>query len=256
VKTIDTATIKHNIAELQQRIGAAARRAGRDQESITMIAVTKTIGVQLIEAAYGLGIRDFGENRVQEMRAKVEAMAADENLDPGLRQRAIAGPGSGGVRWHLIGHLQRNKAKVALSLFDQIQSIDSLELAETVNRLALNSGRLAPVLLEVNISQEPSKYGFNVNSLWTVFESLYGLPALDVRGLMTVAPFVDDPEQVRTVFRAVRQLRDDLEQRFPGASLPELSMGMTDDFEVAIEEGATIIRIGRALFGQRPTSSP
>lgn len=245
--------LRANLNNLLARIAASARRAGRSPDSVKLVAVTKTVDIDRIEEAYDLGIRDFGENRVQEARSKLDGIAADPSRGAGLRTRAEAGPGHGDVRWHMIGHLQRNKAAQAVSLFDTVESVDSLELAELLSRLALNSGRVLPVLLQVNVSQEPSKHGFSVAALWSAFESLVSLPAIDVRGLMTIAPMVANPERVRPVFRATRQLRDDLQGRFPGFPLPELSMGMTDDFEVAIEEGATIVRVGRVLFGQRST---
>lgn len=243
--------LERNLRQVQSRIEAAAVRSGRSPASITLVAVTKTVGAEHVEAASRLGIRDFGENRVQEARDKLAAIAQGASHTD-LRERATAGPGHGNIRWHMVGHLQRNKARLAIELFDVIQSVDSLELAELLSRLALNSGKVVPVLLQVNVSREATKFGFSVSELWSVFESVVGLPALDVRGLMTIAPLAPNAEQVRPVFAATRELRDELQRRFPGASLPELSMGMTDDFEVAIEEGATIIRVGRAIFGERP----
>ncbi len=243
--------LRLNLESVLARIGAAAARVGRPPGSVKLVAVTKTVPPERVEAAYELGVRSFGENRVQEARDKLSALASDPSCGAGLRERASAGPGRGDVRWHMVGHLQRNKVHLAITLFDVIESVDTLTLAETLNRLALNAGIVVPVLLQVNVSQEPSKHGFSVAELWSAFESVLGLPALNVRGLMTIAPIAPNPERVRPVFRATRQLKDELERRFPGASLPELSMGMTDDFEVAIEEGATIVRIGRAIFGQR-----
>ncbi|MGQ9675013.1 MAG: YggS family pyridoxal phosphate-dependent enzyme [Chloroflexota bacterium] len=243
--------LERNIRQVQSRIDAAARRSGRSPASITLVAVTKTVSPEQVDAASRLGIRDFGENRVQEARDKLAALAQGAPHSP-VRERALAGPGHGNIRWHMVGHLQSNKARLATELFDVIQSVDSLGLAELLSRLALNSGKVVPVLLQVNLSQEASKYGFSVPELWGVFENIVGLPALDVRGLMTIAPLAATPEQVRPVFAATRELRDELQRRFPGASLPELSMGMTNDFEVAIEEGATMVRIGRAIFGERP----
>ncbi len=243
--------LSENMEAVRARIAAATTRSGRAPGAVTLVAVTKTFGPERVDAAYRLGVRDFGENKVQEARQKLADIAADQTLSAPLRERAARGPGHGDVRWHMVGHLQSNKAKLAVSLFDVVQSVDSLELAELLNRLALNSGAILPVLLEVNVSHEASKSGFDVAELWSVFESILGLPALNVRGLMTIAPLADDPEKARPVFRATRELRDELESRYPGACLPELSMGMTDDFEVAIEEGATIVRVGRAIFGQR-----
>lgn len=244
-------TLRLNLESVRTRIEIAAARAGRSPDSVTLVAVTKTVPPEVVQAAYELGVRTFGENRVQEARDKLAAIGSSPAFSEGLRERASSGPGHGDVRWHMVGHLQRNKAHLAITLFDVIESVDSLALAETINRLALNTGIVVPVLLQVNVSQEPTKHGFSVAELWAAIESILGLPALSVRGLMTIAPIAPDPERVRPVFRATRLLRDELQHRFPGASLPELSMGMTDDFEVAIEEGATMVRIGRAIFGPR-----
>ena len=237
-------TIAHNLAAVRQRLAAAAQRAGRSSEEITLVAVTKTVPLPSILIAYELGLRDFGENRVQEAAAKI----------------AGARPQATDIRWHLVGHLQTNKAKAAVELFDCIQSVDSLHLAEALDRRAQAAGRLLPVLLEVNVSGEASKSGFAAagagpaawrEALLPAVERLLALPHLDVQGLMTIAPLVSDPEQARPYFRALRQLRDELQRRFPQTNWRHLSMGMTDDFEVAIEEGATMVRLGRAIFGER-----
>ncbi len=189
--------------------------------------MTKGHGVDAIEEAYAAGLRDFGENRVQEAAPKIAS----------LRERGIA------VRWHLIGHLQRNKVPAAIDLFDILHTVDSDRLAEAIDARA---GRTLPVLVEVNIAGEAAKQGAAPGEVPALIERLRRLANLDVRGLMTVAPQVDDPEDVRAVFRELRKLRDSL-------GLAELSMGMTGDFEVAIEEGATLVRVGRAIFGSRPT---
>ncbi len=217
--------LKSNLEAVQRRIAAACRRAGRPVSEVTLIAVTKTIAPPDIIAACELGIRHIGENRVQEARGKWPELRVLQT--PPCR--------------HLIGHLQSNKAKTALELFDIIHSLDSLELAEAVSRRTVKP---FPVLLEVNIGAEASKSGFSVNALLRDFPVISKLPGLEVRGLMTVAPAAADPQEVRPVFRQLRELRDKL-------GLRELSMGMTSDFEVAIEEGATLIRIGRAIFGER-----
>ena len=188
-----------------------------------MVVVTKTIAPSQIEAAFHAGIRHFGENRIQEAEAKLGQL---QNLNPR-------------PTWHLVGHLQTNKAKTALELFDIIQSVDSIRLAEVLSRRAR---RAIPVLLEVNIGGEESKFGLSEGELFEAVEQTSRLPNIEVNGLMTIAPLVADPEEVRPVFRRLRQLRDSL-------GLEHLSMGMTDDFEVAIEEGATMVRIGRAIFG-------
>jgi len=237
-------TIASNLAAVQQRLAEAARRGGRSPQEITLVAVTKTVPLPSILIAYALGLRDFGENRVQEAAAKI----------------AGARPQATDIRWHLVGHLQTNKAKAAVELFDFIQSVDSLHLAEALERRAQVAGRRLPVLLEVNVSGEASKSGFAAagtgpaawrEALLPAVERLLALPHLDVQGLMTIAPLASDAEQARPYFRALRQLRDELQQRFPQTSWRHLSMGMTDDFEVAIEEGATIVRLGRAIFGER-----
>ncbi len=234
---------------VRERIAAAARRAGRDPETVRLVGVTKTQPVDVIRAALDAGLREIGENRIQEAEAKIAAFAAD-------RQRPV---------WHLIGHVQTNKAKKATLLFDMIHSVDSLRLAQAINRYAAEArrdpGRRLPILLQVNVSGEATKSGFDLCG-WEerrdVFErfcadveQILALPHLDVRGLMTIAPWAPEPEAARPVFRATRRLRDALARRFPDAAWHDLSMGMTDDFEVAIEEGATIIRVGRALFGER-----
>lgn len=243
--------IAHNIAAVRQRIAAAAERAGRDPASVTLVAVTKMHPAPLVAAAIAAGLHDFGENRVQEAAAKIPAVAATEP-----------------VRWHLIGHLQRNKAGKAVQLFDLVHSLDSLRLAEALDRhirehsqtTGAGASQRLGVLLQVNLAGEAQKEGFDLaggidnHAAFTRFcadvERILGLGALDVRGLMTIAPYVADPEQVRTVFRALRALRDDLAARFPRISWHELSMGMTGDFEVAVEEGATLVRVGRAIFGE------
>ncbi len=228
---IDLAT---NLWQVQERIAAAAVRAGRDPAEITLVPVTKTVPPATIRAAYALGLRIFGENRVQEAQAK-----ADDLVDlPDLR-------------WHLVGHLQRNKAKVAVRLFDVIHAVDSVRLAEAVSQRAQEAGRTVPVLLEVNVAGEATKFGFAPGELPDVVPAITALPGLTLWGLMTVAPFVADPETVRPVFRQLRAWRDELARQQPAHPWHHLSMGMTDDFEVAIEEGATMVRIGRAIFGER-----
>lgn len=218
-------TIAANLAAVRTRIAAAAARAERDPAGITLIAVTKTFPAETVAAAVAAGLRDIGENRVQEAEAKRPALAA------------LAPPPA----WHLIGHLQRNKVKTALRLFDILHSVDSLTLAEAISR---HAARPVRVLLEVNVGGEASKDGFAPEVTLRAVEQVARLPNLDVRGLMTVAPAADNPEDVRPVFRRLRELRD-------AAGLRELSMGMTHDFEAAVEEGATMVRVGRALFGER-----
>jgi len=222
------AVIAENLRRVRERIDAACQRAGRSLEEVTVVGVSKGFPVDAVVAAYAAGLADMGENRVQEAAAKVAAAAAQ-----GAR-----------LRWHLVGHLQRNKVKTSLGLFDIIHSVDSLRLAEAVGREA---GARAPVsvLLEVNVAGEESKFGLAPDEVAVVLARARALPNLDVLGLMTVAPLAADAEEVRPVFRRLRELGKSLELR-------HLSMGMSDDFEVAVEEGATLVRIGRAIFGPRP----
>jgi len=230
---VDLEAIASNLARVQERITAAARRAGREPREITLVAVTKTVPLEAIVAAYTLGLRHFGENRVQEALQKVAGRPP-------------------GATWHMIGHLQRNKAKAAVRIFDLIHSVDSVPLAQELDRHCRALGKRLPVLLEVNVAGEASKFGFlPEGAFWEAVEQILSLPGLEVQGLMTVAPMVTDPEAVRPVFRQLRELRDELRRRWPALAWPHLSMGMTDDFEVAIEEGATMVRLGRAIFGPR-----
>jgi pyridoxal phosphate enzyme (YggS family) len=242
-------TLIDRLMIVRERIAAAAQRAGRDLETIRLVGVTKAQPVEAIRAALDAGLRDIGENRVQEAEAKMTALEAERHR----------------LTWHLIGHLQTNKAKKAAVLFDMVHSVDSLRLALLLERYAAEARREAgwrlPVLLQVNVSGEATKSGFDLYGWETQpdvyerfcadVEQILALPHLDVRGLMTIAPWAPDPEAARPVFRATRRLSDALAQRFPIAPWRDLSMGMTDDFEVAIEEGATIVRIGRAIFGER-----
>lgn len=217
--------IEHNVQELQQCIAGACQRAGRSPDEVTLVAVTKAIEVPAIVAAFNAGIRNFGENRVQEAKPKIEQLE-------GLRAD---------LTWHMVGHLQTNKAKTAVDIFDIIHSVDSLRLAEALSR---HSQKKLPVLIEVNVSAEATKGGFRLPEVDEAIRQIGRLPNIEIEGLMTIAPWVSDAEEVRPVFRQLRQLRDAL-------GLRHLSMGMTDDFEVAIEEGATLVRIGRAIFGER-----
>jgi pyridoxal phosphate enzyme (YggS family) len=219
-------TIAANAQVVRRRIAAAAERSGRDPASVRVIAVTKSFPAETCAAAVQAGLTDLGENRVQEGTAKAAALA-----------RA-------GVRpvWHLIGHLQSNKVRAALGAFAVIHSIDSVELATALSRRA---ERPVEVLLEVNVGGEPSKFGFSPEETPDASRAIAALPSLLVRGLMTVAPQAEDAEAVRPVFRRLRALAEEL-------GLPELSMGMSGDYEVAVEEGATMVRVGSALFGPRP----
>ncbi len=220
-----SADIRSNLESVRERIARACWRCNRSPAEITLIAVTKTVSPDFIEQSFNLGIRDFGENRVQEAERKADFLA-------GLQPRPTL---------HMIGHLQSNKVGTALGLFDMIHSVDSLKLAGALDRQAI---RKIPILLEVNASGEVSKRGFSLPEIGAAIKALANLRNIEVRGLMTVAPIESDPEKVRAVFRQLRDLRDSYK-------LEHLSMGMTDDFEVAIEEGATMIRLGRAIFGER-----
>jgi len=216
-------SIAENLARVRERLDRACQKAGRLPEEITLVAVAKGVGPEMISQAHSLGIRHFGENRVQEAQEKISAL---KPLD---------------ITWHMVGHLQTNKAKLALELFQAIDSVDSLSLARALSRRA--SAPL-PVLLEVNVSGEATKFGFISEALPLALEEIARLPNLEVRGLMTLAPLVKDPQEVRPIFSRLRGLAQAL-------GLKELSMGMSDDFEVAIEEGATQVRLGRAIFGPR-----
>lgn len=221
----ETMSIESNVRSIEGRIAAACERAGRSPGEVTLVAVTKTIDVPRIEAAFNAGVRHFGENRVQEAGPKIERL---QRLRPE-------------ITWHMVGHLQTNKAKTAVDIFDIMQSVDSLRLAEALSR---HSRRKLSILVEVNVGGEESKSGFPPSEAGEAIARMAILPSIEIAGLMTVAPWVEDAEEVRPVFRRLRELGDAL-------GLRHLSMGMTDDFEVAIEEGATIVRIGRAIFGER-----
>ena len=217
--------IEQNVQDLQRRIAGACEQVGRSPDEVTLVAVTKTIEVPAIEAAFNAGIRNFGENRVQEAKPKIEQLES-------LRAQ---------LTWHMVGHLQTNKAKTAVDIFGIIHSVDSLRLAEALSR---HSQKRLPVLIEVNVAAEATKGGFGLPEVDEAIRQIGRLPNIEIEGLMTLAPWVSDAEEVRPVFRRLRQLGDAL-------GLRHISMGMTDDFEVAIEEGATLVRIGRAIFGER-----
>ena len=217
---------------MRERIAAAARRAGRDPAEITLVAVSKTQPVEVIGVAYELGLRDFGENRLEEAESKLDRLPDD-------------------IRWHMVGHVQSRKAAQAVRPYALVHSVDSVKLARRLDRFAGEIGRTLPVLLEVNVSGEASKYGLQPADVEAAVEAMRGFQHLQIQGLMTMAPIVPDPEEARPVFVALRELREQLAARFPDLDWRHLSMGMTDDFEVAVEEGATIVRIGRAIFGER-----
>lgn len=226
--------IAENITRVQERIAAACRRAGRSPQDVKLVAVTKTVPPDRIRQAYEAGLRDFGENRVQEAAAKRPALS---DLT---------------VTWHLIGHLQSNKARPARELFHWVHSVDSLRVAEKLHQAAVCSGDRLPVLLEVNLGGEVTKSGVGENEVIPLVEQIAPLETLELRGLMVIPPFFEDPEHARPFFRRLRQLAREVEARgVPNVCMQELSMGMSHDFDVAIEEGATIVRVGTAIFGPR-----
>jgi len=223
-------TIRERLAAVRRRIEAAAGRSGRAAASVTLVAVSKTMPVEAIREAVAAGVTILGENRVQEARDKIEALA-------------------GAVEWHLIGHLQTNKAKLAVGLFDRIHSLDSIRLAHELERHAGEAGRRVRCLVQVNVGGEEQKNGASESEVRPLLEAASRLPHILVEGLMAIPPFLSDSEAVRPFFRRLRVLRDELAR--DGFPLPDLSMGMTQDFEVAIEEGATLVRVGTAIFGPR-----
>ncbi len=239
--------IARNLAQVQKRIAEAALRSGRDPATVMLVAVAKTFPAEAVIAAYQAGVRHFGENRVEEGAIKIPAVRA-----------AISGPRS---TWHMVGHVQSRKAQAVVAHFDYIHSVDRLKIARRLSRFAQEARRSIPVLLECNVSGEETKFGFDLQdwerdaarreTFFAAVEEILALPGLAVRGLMTMAPFVTDPKTVRPVFASLRVLLDVLQERWPAHDWCHLSMGMTDDFEVAIEEGATMVRIGRAIFGPR-----
>jgi len=226
--------ITKNVAQVQERIVAACRRSRRVPDDVKLVAISKTFPPECIRAAYEAGLRDFGENRVQEAMVKRPAL-----LDLS-------------ITWHLVGHLQTNKAKAARELFHWVHAVDSFRLAQNLDQAAAAGGGRLPVLLEVNLGDEASKAGVGESEIIQLAEQVSRLGTLEVRGLMVIPPFLDDPELVRPYFRRLRELAQEIDSRnIPNLSMQELSMGMSHDFEVAIEEGATIIRVGTAIFGVR-----
>ena len=226
-------TIQENIAFVRERIDKAAERTGRNPSDITIVAVAKGIDVHRIQEALDGGIDIIGENKVQEAQQKVKTM-------------------DGSMTWHMVGHLQRNKVKEAVRIFKMIQSLDSLRLAEEINSRALTAGTIMDVLVQVNTSQEETKYGFDPQEVFDFLRTISTFKGLSVRGLMTIGAFLPDPEEVRPCFRLLRELKEKIiEADIPNIEMDYLSIGMTSDFEVAIEEGANMVRIGTAIFGPR-----
>jgi pyridoxal phosphate enzyme (YggS family) len=234
--------ISENIKRIYRAISHAAMRAGREPHDVRLIAVTKNVAADAVMKALEIGLRDFGESRIQEFRGKYEEMK--ERLgSPAGGQKGYE------MRWHLIGHLQKNKAKMAVEFFDLIHSVDSVELADLLNRSAEKIDKTQSIMLQVKLSSEESKYGIDKKKTIDILRCIEGMRNLKVEGLMTIPPFFDDPQKVRPYFRELREIREDAEAN--GFRLPELSMGMSNDFEIAIEEGATMVRVGTAIFGER-----
>jgi pyridoxal phosphate enzyme (YggS family) len=228
----DASGLRSRIEAVRQRIDRAAARSGRASTDVRLVAVVKTVPIERIREALALGLTDLGESRVQEAESHIAAL------------------GRNAARWHKIGHLQRNKAARAAEWFDRIHSIDGFELARLLSRHAEAAGRVMRVLVEVNVSGEATKFGVTPDALGALVESLVALPALEIDGLMTVGPAVARAEEARSGFARLRALRDRTAGAI-GRALPELSMGMSADFEVAVEEGSTMVRVGTALFGSR-----
>ena len=225
--------LKDQLQEVEKRIQAACDRAGRKREEVTLIAVSKTKPVETLQEAYDLGVRIFGENKVQELTAKYEALPKD-------------------IHWHMIGHLQTNKVKYIIDKAEMIHSVDSLKLAETIEKEAAKHDLIADILVEVNVAEEESKFGMKMEEVIPFVEKVSAFPHVRVRGLMTIAPFVEDPEENRSIFADLHKLYIDIKKKnHDNDTVSVLSMGMTNDYEVAIEEGATMVRVGTGIFGAR-----
>ena len=225
--------IKENLNAVEQAVAAACRRAGRKREEVTLIAVSKTKPLPDLKEAYESGARDFGENKVQELTDKIPSLPAD-------------------IRWHMIGHLQRNKVKYIVGKVSMIHSVDSLHLAEEISRQGVKQNVTVDILVEVNVAGEESKYGVTMEEAPALVEQIAALPNIHVRGLMTIAPFTEIPEENRIFFQKLKQLSIDIEQKsIDNVSMSVLSMGMTGDYCTAIEEGSTCVRVGTGIFGER-----
>lgn len=225
--------ITENLKEVEKKIKKACLRSKRDRKEITLIAVSKTKPISMIEEVYKEGIRDFGENKPQELREKYDSMPKDMN-------------------WHMIGHLQRNKIKYVIDRACMIHSVDSIRLAQAIEEEAAKKNRVIPILLEVNIAREESKFGFLEEEIYDALEIISKFPHLKIEGLMTIAPFVENAEENRIHFKNLRKLSVDIKQKnIDNVNMCNLSMGMTGDYEIAIEEGATFVRVGTGIFGER-----
>ena len=228
--------LRENLQEVEERIQEACRRAGTDRSEVTLVAVSKTKPVSMLKEAYDLGVRVFGENKVQEIREKYEALPKD-------------------IEWHMIGHLQTNKVKYIADKVSLIHSVDSLRLAETIEKEAVKHNRIVDILLEVNVAEEESKFGIKTSEVLALAENVVQLPHIRLRGLMTIAPFVENPEKNRAIFANLHELYVDIKDKnIDNGTVSILSMGMTNDYEVAIEEGATMVRVGTGIFGARDYS--
>lgn len=226
-------SVCENYRAVEEKVINACKRAGRNREEVTLIAVSKTKPVSMLEELLPLGVLDFGENKVQELTAKEEVLPKN-------------------IRWHMIGHLQRNKVKYVIDKACMIHSVDSLRLAREISKEAVKHGLVMPVLIEVNVAGEESKFGVSVGETPALVEEVSKLPGIQINGLMTIAPYVEDPEENREIFRNLRKLSVDIrEKNFDNVTMSVLSMGMTGDYEVAIEEGATHVRVGTGIFGER-----
>ncbi len=229
--------IKQNLEYVTNRIRTACEKAGRNPAEATLIAVSKTKPVEMLQEAYAVGVRDFGENKVQELMDKISAMPSD-------------------IRWHMIGHLQRNKVKYIVGKVALIHSVDSLRLAEEISRESVKQGVETDILVEVNVAGEDSKFGICVEETVALVRGIALLPAIHIKGLMTIAPFTEEAEENRIYFRKLKQLSVDIDQKnIDNVSMSILSMGMTGDYQVAAEEGATYLRVGTGIFGERDYSN-
>ncbi len=226
--------VQENLKIVEEKVAAACQRAGRNREDVTLICVTKTKPVDMLREAYEAGGRQFGENKVQEMKDKLPQLPDD-------------------IHWHMIGHLQKNKVKYLMDpRIVMIHSVDNLSLAQTISKEAVKAGRVMPVLIEVNVAQEESKFGISCEETEALIREIAMLPGMQVRGLMTIAPYTEDPETNRPYFRRLKELQVDIKSKcIDNVDMIELSMGMTGDYEVAIEEGATMVRVGTGIFGER-----
>ncbi len=225
--------VKENLIEVESRVRAACERAGRSRDDVTLLCVTKTKPLEMLQEAYDAGYKSFGENKVQEIVAKYPALPSD-------------------IEWHMIGHLQTNKVKQVVDKVCMIHSVDSLHLASEISKQSAKIGRVMPILIEVNVAEEDSKFGVHVGETEELIRQIAVLPGVKVKGLMTIAPFTDDAETNRKYFRNLRELSIDISRKsIDNVDMCALSMGMSGDYEVAIEEGATIVRVGTGIFGER-----